>query len=115
MKAGVLNNKPLETRSATQKLSDLRNPFKKWKPSKQSKQTTRALKQVNMMHDQLMSTENINTYNTNMIFQPKRSSKVLSRPKSAVQNRKVIKDRSMAILTKDMLLKRLQDERAGIM
>lgn len=35
-----------EGRSSVTKISDLRNPFKKWKPSQRHKQTTRALKQI---------------------------------------------------------------------
>ena len=36
-------------KSDSHKISDLRNPFKKWKPSQKSKQTSRVMKQINQI------------------------------------------------------------------
>jgi hypothetical protein len=63
-----------------------------------------------------MLNEEVN-YVTNKVPTPStiQQIEVGRRPKSAYQGRKMKKDKSMAILTKEVLLNQLKDERAGIM
>lgn len=45
----------LHSAKSNQSIADLRNPFKKWKPTQHHRQTTKALKQVTAMHVQKQS------------------------------------------------------------